>query len=46
LHSQGGHHFPAEVLLNTNEGGQLLAFVILLDSDTAATICIGGRGAV
>jgi len=39
LHSQGEHPFPAELLLSTNQGGQLLALTLLLE---ALTICVGG----
>ena len=45
LHTQGECTFLSELLLNTNHvgSGQLIGFAmvwILLDSDTAATICI------
>jgi len=43
LHTQGEHSLPAELFLNTNQGGQLLAFVVVwasLYSDTAVIICI------
>ena len=45
LHSQGEHPSPAELLLSTNQGGQLLALTmvwILLEAGTALTICVGG----
>jgi len=45
LHLQGEHPFPAELLLSTNQEGQLLALTMvwmLLEADTALTICVGG----
>ena len=46
LHTQEEHISTSDLLLNTNQGGhvQLLAFVILSDLETAATVCIEGRG--
>jgi len=46
---QGEHSLPAELFLCTNQGGQLLVSVIVwasLFSDTAATVCSEGRGAI
>ena len=37
LHTQEEHTFAFELLLNTNQGGQLLDPVLL---ETAATICV------
>ena len=48
LHSQWEHPFPSELLLYTNQRGQLLVFVMvwtLLGWKSAATICIKWEGA-